>query len=529
MGRWDRIPVRLHADALPSAKEASWATILRMPIRSNDLLSAPAPAAGDFDHAVLEAGADQVLALLARIQTEGARPPVLSRVLPGQVAAAIPLTAPALGEPISEILADIERVILPGITHWNHPGFFAYFANSSSVPSQIAEILANGLNANAMLWVTSPAATELEERVMQWLWRSMGLPDADAWFGMITDSASSSVLLAIAAAREAAGFDIRARGMAGRADLPVMRVYISEHTHSSADKACITLGIGLDNVVKIPVDADFRMRVDALDAAIAADLALGMKPLAVIATVGTTSTTSIDPVAEIATVCEQHGVWLHVDAAYAGVMGIAPEFRWALNGVERADSVATNPHKWLFTTLDCGALWTKHQAVLRQAFSLVPEYLITNRDSQVVNYMDYGVQLGRRFRALKLWMVMRAFGTDGLAARLRDHCAMAQEFADRVRADAAWIVSAPVTFSLVCFRYAPVGLSDADADAQNAAMMAAVNAAGRVYLSHTRLHGRYVLRMAIGNIHTQREHVALVWSELQRALRELLVANQTAK
>jgi aromatic-L-amino-acid/L-tryptophan decarboxylase len=511
-----------------SGGRARDATLYRMSAFLNSPLTDRPPAAGDFSQDVLEAGAEQVLALIRRLREQSAQIPVLSQSTPGEVSAAIPARAPATAESIADILADVERVILPGMTHWNHPGFFAYFANSSSVPSQLGEILSGGLNANAMLWVTSPAATELEQRVMEWLWQSMGLPDVERWFGMITDSASSSVLLALAAARESLELDIRSRGMSGRSDLPVLRVYCSEHTHSSADKACITLGIGAANIVKIPVDANFRMRVDALDAAIAADRAAGMRPLAVVATVGTTSTTSVDPVAAIADVCAREQVWLHVDAAYAGVMGLAPEFRWALDGVERADSVVTNPHKWLFTTLDCGALWTKHPDVLRRAFSLVPDYLVTTRDAQVVNYMDYGVQLGRRFRALKLWMVMRAFGTDGLAARLRDHCAMAREFAERVANDPAWTVSTPTPFSLVCFRYAPRERSDDHADAMNAALMAAVNAAGRVYLSHTRLHGRFVLRLAIGNIHTQREHVALVWEELQRVL-PLLVADQATQ
>jgi aromatic-L-amino-acid/L-tryptophan decarboxylase len=481
------------------------------------LLHQPPPTTGDFSAEVLEAGMTQVLELLRRVHDPSDLPPVLSRVTPGSVAAQLPPSAPAAAEPLATILADVERIVLPGITHWHHPAFFAYFANSTSVPSQLGEALTSGLNANGMLWVTSPAATELEQRVLEWLWAAMGLPDAPHWFGMLTDTASMSTLLAIAAARERAGFDVRTRGMAGRSDLPVMRVYCSEHTHSSADKACITLGLGSDNVVKVPVDDAFRMRADLLAAAIAADRAAGRYPLAVVATVGTTSTSSIDPVPAIADVCEREHVWLHVDAAYAGVMGVAPEFRWVLDGVARADSVVTNPHKWLFTTMDCSAFWTRHQDVLRNAFSLVAQYLVTSRDDEVVNYMDYGVQLGRRFRALKLWMVMRAFGTDGLAARLREHCALAREFADGIAADPAWALSAPVPFSLVCFRYAPAALTPDAADRANQQIMMDVNAAGRVYLSHTMLHGRYVLRLAIGNILTTREHVALAWAELRRA------------
>jgi aromatic-L-amino-acid/L-tryptophan decarboxylase len=484
---------------------------------ATSILSSPAPDLGDFDPAALEAGVDEILAMFRRLHADGALPPVLSPAAPGSIAAQLAETAPAAPESLNTILSDIERIVVPGITQWHHPGFFAYFANSTSVPSQLGELIMSRLNANAMLWVTSPAATEMEQRVLEWLWTAMGLGDARHWFGIITDTASMSTLLGLAAAREAAGYDIRAKGLAGRTDVPVLRVYCSEHAHSSVDKACITLGLGSDNVVKIPVDDTFAMRVDQLEAAIAADRARGMRPLAVVGTIGTTSTSSIDPIPQIADICAREQVWLHVDAAYAGVMGLAPEYRHVLAGVDRSDSVVTNPHKWLFTTMDCSAFWTRHPDVLRRAFSLVAEYLVTARDAQVVNYMDYGVQLGRRFRALKLWMVMRAFGTDGLAARLRSHCQLARDFAAQVEAHPDWVVSAPVPFSLVCFRYAPPGRNDADADAHNAAILAAVNAAGRVYLSHTRLHGRYVLRLAIGNILTMREHVDLAWSELLRA------------
>ncbi|MCU0619855.1 MAG: pyridoxal-dependent decarboxylase [Gemmatimonadaceae bacterium] len=346
----------------------------------------------------------------------------------------------------------LDRIVLPGITHWNHPGFFAYFSISSSIPSILAELLMAGLDTNGMLWITSPVATELEQVVTRWLWDAMGLADGAARFGMLTDTASISTLLALAAAREATGFDVRGQGLAGRS-LPALRTYASAHAHSSIDKACLTLGLGHANVVKIPCDAEHRMRPDALAAAIAADRAAGHHPMAIVATVGTTSTSSVDPVPAIADIAEREGCWLHVDAAYAGVTAIAPEFRWAMAGVERADSLVTNPHKWLFTTVDCSAFWTKRPDVLRSAFSLVADYLVTTADDQVVNYMDYGVQLGRRFRALKLWMVMRAFGTAGLAERLRAHCTMARDFAARIAATPGWHVVAPVPFSLVCFRW----------------------------------------------------------------------------
>ncbi|HMA25926.1 MAG TPA: pyridoxal-dependent decarboxylase, partial [Gemmatimonadaceae bacterium] len=340
----------------------------------------------------------------------------------------------------------------------------------------------------------------------------------DGWFGITTDTASISSLLALAAAREARPeLAIRERGMAGRADLPRLRVYASEHVHSSVDKAALALGIGLENVVKIDSDDEFRMRPDALAAAIAADRALGYLPLACVATVGTTSTSSIDPVRAIADICRREDVWLHVDGAYGGMLAIVPELRFILDGIEGADSLVVNPHKWLFTPFDCSAFYVKRPEILKRAFSLVPEYLVTREQDEVVNYMDYGVQLGRRFRALKLWMVIRAFGTDGLADRLREHCALAQTFAGWVTASDEWELMSPVPFSLVCFRYAPHGMSDLERDRCNEAIMHAVNAGGDVFLSHTKLHGRFTLRLAIGNIRTEERHVALAWQRLKEA------------
>lgn len=479
-------------------------------------LALPAPAAGDFPFAALEAGVQEVLARLRPLWEAPETLAVRSGVEPGAIRAQLPATAPVAPETLATILADLDRIVLPGITHWNHPGFFAYFAISSSVPSILAELLLAGLDTNGMLWVTSPAATELEQVVMRWLWDAMGLPDGAARFGMLTDTASISTLLALAAAREATGLDVRGEGLAGR-DLPRLRTYCSAHAHSSVDKACLTLGLGASNVVKIPCDAEHRMRPDALAAAIEADVAAGHRPMAVVATVGTTSTSSVDPVPAIAAIARALGCWLHVDAAYAGVTAIAPEFRWAMAGVGEADSLVTNPHKWLFTTVDCSALWTRHPAVLKRAFSLVADYLVTTADDQVVNYMDYGVQLGRRFRALKLWMVMRAFGTEGLAARLREHCALAREFAGWITDTPGWQVVAPVPFSLVCFRWHPAGVPDTDADAENMRRMHAANATGEVFLSHTKLDGRVVLRLAIGNVRTTRAHVRRAYELLTDA------------
>ena len=472
---------------------------------------------GDVPIAELTAAADRAVRWVAEYLGAPERYPVLARTAPGAVRAALPAAPPATGEALGDILADFERVIVPGVTHWNHPGFFAYFSVSSSGPGIVAELLAAALNVNGMLWRTGPSATELEQLALDWLRQMLGLPDA-GWFGMITDTASISTLLALAAAREARPeLRVRERGLAGRADLPAMRVYTSAHAHSSVDKAAITLGLGHENVVHVAVDDAFRMRPDALAAHVAADRARGLLPLACVATTGTTSTTSVDPVPAIADLCERERLWLHVDGAYGGSAAIVPELRWVLDGAERADSIVVNPHKWLFTPIDCSAFYTRRPDVLKRAFSLVPEYLTTTAPDEVVNYMDYGVQLGRRFRALKLWMVIRAFGVEGLQARIRHHVALAQEFAGWVRDEPDWEVMAPHPMSLVCFRYAPDGAGEADRTALNERILAAVNASGRVYLSHTKLGEAYVLRLAVGNIRTQREHVAEAWALLREA------------
>ena len=475
------------------------------------------PDHGDLNPHELTRHGQRLLAWIAAYLDGGAEKyPVLSRAKPGDIRRSLPQAPPKAGESLEKILADFESKILPGITHWNHPGFFAYFSISASVPGILGELLTAALDVNAMLWKTSPAATELEELAMDWLRQMLGLEPG--WFGIINDTASMSTLLALAAAREVhPELEIRQRGMAGRNDLPRLRVYCSEHTHSSIDKAAITLGIGHENVVHIPVDAKFRMRPDALVQAIAADRARGWLPIACVATVGTTSTSSIDPVPAIADICEREQVWLHVDGAYGGVAAIAPEMRHVLAGVERADSLVVNPHKWLFTPIDCSALFTKRADVLRRAFSLVPEYLVTREQDSVVNFMDYGTQLGHRFRALKLWMVIRAFGSDGLAERLSAHCALAREFASWVEQESDWEVAAPVPFSLVCFRYAPKDMDDTLADMLNERIMTAVNESGEVYLSHTKLNGRYVMRLAIGNVRTERRHVARAWELLRAA------------
>ncbi|HEV8282252.1 MAG TPA: pyridoxal-dependent decarboxylase, partial [Candidatus Limnocylindrales bacterium] len=443
--------------------------------------------------------------------------PVFPPVEPGSIRPAFAVEPPDAPESIEAILADVDRLIVPNATHWQHPGFLAYFATTASGPGILGEMLTAALGQNAMLWRTSPIGTELEEVVVDWLRRALGLPDA--FDGLITDTASTSSLIAIAAAREAIGFDIAARGLPGRADVPELRVYASQEAHSSIEKACMTLGLGRAGLVRIPVDEGFAMRPEALDAAIAADREAGRRPIAIVATVGTTSSTAVDPVAAIADVAEREGLWLHVDAAYAGAVAILPERRAPFIGWERADSVLVNPHKWLFTPLDASLLLTRRMPDLRSAFSLVPEYLRTlDRDAPVRDFNEYQPQLGRRFRALKLWMQLRWFGLAGLRRRIERHIEMAKVFAKWIDADPDWERVAPLPFSTVCFRWNPgSGLTDDDLDTRNAAIMDAVNRSGEVFLSHTRLGGRYVIRLSIGNIRTEPRHVERAWVLLREA------------
>jgi aromatic-L-amino-acid/L-tryptophan decarboxylase len=436
---------------------------------------------------------------------------VMPAVRPGEIAASLPQEAPEHGEPLDAILDDFERIIVPGTTHWNHPRFFAYFATSAAPAAIAAETLAATLDVKAMLWRTSPAATELEEVTMRWLGRLLGVPDS--WTGIIYDTASIAGFTALAAAREALDLDIRERGMTGR-DLPRLPIYITEHTHSHVEKAAIALGIGQQNVVRIACDEAFRMRPDALDARLTADIAAGARPLAVVATVGTTSTTSVDPTVEIARIARKHGVWLHVDAAYAGIAAILPELRPLLDGVDRADSLVVNPHKWMFVPMDLSVLFIKDRSVLGRAFSLVPEYL-TTPEGDAVNYMDYGLQLGRRFRALKLWFVLRHFGAEGIRGKLREHIELAQEFAAWVQADPEWEVLAPHPLSVVCFRYTPRGAAPDELDRINAGLLQDVNETGEIFMSHTKIDGVYALRLAIGNLRTERADVEHAWNILR--------------
>ena len=409
--------------------------------------------------------------------------PVLAQVEPGEIRKALPESPPEVGEPFSAVLRDLDEVLLPGITHWQHPGFFAYFATTGSEPGILAEFLAATLNVTQILWRASPAATELEVVTMDWLAQLLGLPRE--WHGHIEDAASTSTLAALAAARQA---------------FPGRVVLCSEHAHSSVEKAARLLGLA---VQKVPADSRYRMRTDDLR-----DLS---GACAVVATVGTTSSTAVDPVAELAEICEREHVWLHVDAAYAGSAMVCPEFRWAWEGIERADSVVVNPHKWLFTPVDCSALWTRRPNDLHAAMTLVPEYLRTG-DEDALNLSEYGPALGRRFRALKLWAVLRCYGRAGLQTRIREAVRLAELFEGWLQAEPGWEVVVPRDFSVVCFRRE-------SSDEENADLLDRVNASGEAFLSHTALDGRYVLRLAVGNARTTEADVERAWEVLKRSAR----------
>ena len=434
--------------------------------------------------------------------------PVVPRVKPGDIRGSLPAVPPDQGERLEVIFEDFERLVLPGITHWNHPRFFAYFAITGSTPGILAELLIAALNVNGMLWLTSPSVTEVEEVACGWLRQAFGLPEG--FSGVINDTASSSTLYALTAAREAvAGIDVRRRGMAGVR----LRMYTSEESHSSVEKAGIVLGVGQENIVKVKTDPAFRMDPQALSEAITRDRAQGFTPFAVVATVGTTSVTAVDPVPAIADICAREDLWLHVDAAYGGAAAVLDSHRWVLLGCDRADSVVINPHKWLFTPIDCSVLFCRREDVLKQAFSLTPAYLTTSQsESGVRNLMDYGASLGRRFRGLKLWFVLRAFGIEGAKARIAAHIDMAQQLRGWIEADPDFELLAPTNFSTVVFRHRA-------GDAANERIHDVVNASGEAFISHTDVRGRYALRVAIGNLRTQLDDVRAVWELIRGASR----------
>jgi aromatic-L-amino-acid/L-tryptophan decarboxylase len=430
------------------------------------------------------------------------RYPVLSQVEPGAIRRQLPQAPPQKPESMQDMLRDVEQILVPGITHWNHPAFFAYFAVTGSGPGILGELLSAAFNVNGMLWRTSPSFTELEENVLDWLRQMLGL--SEQFKGIVYDTASTSTFHALAAARQAIpGRDVSELGIAGP-DAPRLRMYTSTQAHSSVDKAAMAIGLGRRGIVKIGVDSRFRMDAAALENAIKSDLNEGWLPFCVSATVGTTSTTSIDPIPAIAEICGRYKLWLHVDAAYAGAAAILPEMKYILDGVDRADSFVMNPHKWLFTPVDFSAFYCRRPDVLKQAFSLVPEYLQTPAAGNVTNYMDYGIQLGRRFRSIKFWMVVRYFGVQGLQERIREHIRLGKLFASWVEADSRFEVVAPVVFSTVCFRQK----SD---DRVNQDLMDRVNASGKIFISHTVLNGKLTLRFTVGNLRSTEEHVRMAW------------------
>lgn len=444
--------------------------------------------------------------------------PVKSPVRPGEIIDRLPEDAPVDSEPFPQLMSDFERIILPGMTHWQHPNFHAYFPANSSPPSLLAEMLTAALGAQCMIWQTSPAAAELEERMMQWLIKMTGLPET--WHGVIQDTASTATLASILTAREKfSDFRVNRRGFV---DPQRFTVYCSEQTHSSIEKAVKIAGIGSDYLRKIPVDESFAMRPDALESAILRDRENGLIPLCVVATIGTTGSTAIDPLPAIGDICRKHNLWLHVDAAFAGTALLLPEKRWMIDGIEHADTFVFNPHKWMFTNFDCTAYFVKDKAALIRTFEILPEYLKTAEGSRVNNYRDWGIPLGRRFRALKLWFVIRGYGVRGLQEKIAAHIALAQRFADWVRDSNDFERLAPVPLNLVCFHYKPSDAGDvASVNRLNERLLANINATGKVYLTHTKLNGVYALRMVIGQTNVTLRHVEAAWKLIQQVAREI--------
>jgi len=445
----------------------------------------------------------QVVDWLADYLADPTQYPVLSRNQPGQFIDALPPSGPEAGEAWDQIFQDFERHVVPAVTHWNHSGFMAYFANTASPPGILGEMLAAGLNTNGILWKSSPAVTELEQVALSWLRQWMGL--TDEWFGVIHDTASTGVMHALAAARQAVAPEIRSTGQSAP-----LTVYCSEQAHSSVEKGALAIGVGQPNVRKIAVDSAFRMRADLLEQAIEEDLGAGKKPFCIVPTVGTTATASIDPVRECAKLAQRYCLWLHVDAAYAGSAAVAPDYHWLLDGAEQADSLITNPHKWLVTPVDLSVLYTRRPEVLRAAFSLIPEYLRTAENPRALNYMEYGIPLGRRFRALKLWFILRTYGRQKLTEMIREQISWAAELSKQVEADPNFELAAPQMLSVVCLRYKGT-------DEENRAILDRVNATGEIFLSHASLHGRYVIRVAIGNLGTTRATVQRAWELIQQS------------
>ncbi len=445
--------------------------------------------------------------------------PVKSQVNPGQIFNQLPDNPPETGESMDDIMDDFRQVILPGITHWQSPNFFAYFPANSSYPSVLAEMLTATLGTQCMIWETSPAAAELEEKMMNWLIKMLGLPDHLE--GVIQDAASTATLAAILTAREKySNYKINQSGFTGNSRL---KVYCSSETHSSIEKAVKIAGFGRENLVKIEVDSEFKMQADQLAEKIKKDIDEGNKPVCVVATMGTTSTTAIDPLREIGEVCKKYNVWLHVDAAYAGTALILPEYRWMLEGIENVDSFVFNPHKWMFTNFDCSAYFIKDKEALIKTLEILPEYLKTRSRGGVNDYRDWGIPLGRRFRALKLWFVIRSFGISGLQEKIRYHVSLAQKLHKIIENDTSFEIMAPVPLNTVCFRYRPQQIKNREEiNRLNEILLTQINKTGKLYLTHTKLHGNYVIRIVTAQTNVQEDHIVKAWDIIKETANGLI-------
>jgi aromatic-L-amino-acid/L-tryptophan decarboxylase len=477
----------------------------------------PAPNLGDVPIPEFRRQLHELADWVADYREKIGERPISLNLKPGEILAQVDRDPPERGVPFEKIFEEIDRVIVPGVVHWDHPQFMSYFGCTTTNPGILAEIITGALNVNTMTWRTAPAGVELETLVLDWLRQWLTLPNE--FTGVVYDTASISTMHALATAREQVAPDTRKLGLSGR-NLPRFRIYTSDQAHSSIEKGAIAIGIGEDNVQRVPSDAEFRMDVAALRAMIERDVSEKFKPLAVVATVGTTSTTSVDPVPEIAKICQEYKMWLHIDGAYGSGLALLPECNWITAGWNDADSIVVNPHKMLFVPFDFSALYLRDAEKLRKLFTLVPEYLhLRDPSGAEINYMDYGVQLGRRFRALKAWVVWRAFGREGIAARIRDHLRLAKLFAQWVERDRRFELSAPVVMGVVCFRLIA---GDTDKiDTMNAALVERINASGRAYLTQTKLRGRTVARIGLGNVLTTEEHLRNVWELIQKAAESL--------
>ncbi len=453
----------------------------------------------------------EIVEWIARYYETVENMPVKARTAPGEVKGALPAIPPTGSESFDLFLKDFDEIIMPGITHWQSPSFFAYFPANSSPPSVLAEMLTAALGAQCMIWETSPAATELEERMMEWLRGMTGLPSS--FEGVIQDSASSATLAALITARErATQFMSNSRGLseAGR-----LRVYASTQAHSSVEKGAGVAGFGRENLVRIPVNSDFSMDPGALKQAIEEDISAGYVPCCVVATMGTTGVTAVDPLRPVGEICREKNIWLHVDGALGGTALLLPEMRWMADGMEYVDSIVFNPHKWMFTNFDCSAYFVRDAAGLIRTFEILPEYLRTRTRGLVNDYRDWGIPLGRRFRALKLWAVIRTYGVERLQSMIREHIRLAKMLAQLIESERNFILMAPVHLNTVCFRYLPEGISADEADGLNERINHALNDTGKIYLTHTRVDGRYVMRMVTAQTNVEEKHVLRAWAMIK--------------